>query len=423
MIGNDLITDAEGYLEWDDHFERKHIVCAPHPPKESPVAMMGVAFDTLSLLGTLARIEEMISQRTPRYIVTPNVDFLVQARQDAELRRVLLDAHLVLCDGTPLVWASQLLGRRLPERVAGSDLVPQLIRVAAERKHRLFFLGATPEANSQAVANVRTQYPNVNIAGTCSPPFGPLEKMDHEEIRKKIQAARPDILLVAFGCPKAEKWMARHHQSLGVPVMIGVGGTIDFLAGRVKRAPLWMQRGGVEWLYRMCQEPRRLFRRYLTDFWHFIPAISEQFWRMKGRLASRALPSEPFRVSVLQPTWLRLQAPARLHASAARLDEGVWDDMDDRHCLLDLDEVKSIDSTGIGFLLQLRKSIQAAGRCLVLLAPSPVVQRALKTTRAQEFFLTAANAMEARRLIKEQTNGHETLQLPNLPAGLLGGAA
>ena len=254
----------------------------PPPMRPAQVAILGVAFDNVTVAETLSRIQDMIASRRPHYVVTANVDFLVQAQRDGELRQILAEAHLVLCDGTPLVWVSRLLGNPLPERVAGSDLAPQLIRLAAKNHYRLFLLGAAPEANEQAAANVRAQFPNLRVA-RYSPPFRPLPEMDDAEIAGWIRAARPDILLVAFGCPKAEKWMARHYRALGVPVVIGVGGTIDFLAGRVKRAPVWMQRAGLEWLFRLCQEPRRLFKRYATDLWHFGRAIGAELWRVKFR--------------------------------------------------------------------------------------------------------------------------------------------
>ncbi|HEV2436617.1 MAG TPA: WecB/TagA/CpsF family glycosyltransferase [Verrucomicrobiae bacterium] len=259
---------------------------AGNPPssaaRPAPVAVLGVVFDKLTLAETLNRIQDLVATRQPHYVATANVDFLVQARRDTELRRILAEAHLVLCDGTPLVWASRLLGNPLPERVAGSDLAPQLIRLAAQKNYRLFLLGATPEAGERAAANIRAQFPNLFVAH-YSPPFRPLPEMNHDEIREKILAARPDLLFVAFGCPKAEKWMAMHYRSLGVPVVMGVGATIDFLAGRVRRAPVWMQRAGLEWLFRLGREPRRLFKRYATDLWHFGRAIAAELWRAKLR--------------------------------------------------------------------------------------------------------------------------------------------
>jgi len=244
-------------------------VQAPRSRAHGPrVSLLDVGFDPITLRQAIGRVEAMIMSRRPHYVVTPNVDFLVQSTADTNLRQILQQAHLVLCDGTPLVWASRLLGQALPERVAGADLVPELIRAAARKKHRLFFLGATREAAEQAVANVRASYPHLEV-GFYSPPFRPLHEMDNDEIVNRIRAAEPDLLLVAFGCPKAEKWIASHYQELGVPVTIGVGATIDFLAGRVKRAPVWMRRSGLEWMFRLCQEPRRLFKRYLHDFLHF----------------------------------------------------------------------------------------------------------------------------------------------------------
>jgi len=245
-------------------------------------AILGVRFDQVTLAEAVERIDEMVLSAEPHYVVTPNVDFLVQAGRDELLRQILLDAHLVLCDGTPLVWASRWLRNPLPERVAGSDLAPQIIRLAAERNYRLFFLGATPEANAEAVAKVRAQFPSLEIS-QFSPPFRPLAEMDHEEIGRRIRAAQPHILFAAFGCPKGEKWMAMNYRSLGVPVMVSVGATIDFLAGRVKRAPVWMQRGGVEWVFRLGQEPRRLFRRYAADVWPFAWGITAQWWNQRKR--------------------------------------------------------------------------------------------------------------------------------------------
>lgn len=373
-----------------------------------PIALLGIPFEPITLAGAVRRIEQMVASRRPHYVVTPNVDFLVQARRDAELRRVLIDADLVVCDGTPLQWSSLLLGNALPERVAGADLVPRLIRVAARKNYRLFLLGAMPEANAQAVANLRAQFPSLNIAGHYSPPFRPLHEMDHEDIAQRILAARPDLLLVAFGCPKAEKWIAMNYQSLGVPVTIGVGATIDFLAGRVKRAPVWMQRAGVEWLFRLCQEPRRLFRRYATDLWHFGWAMAAQWWHTQVSLRAAHLQQDEVSL-VVGPTWRRIRFPKRLDADVVRRGARIWAQAASRHCLLDLDDVQFIDSTGVGLLLRLRNDVRAAGKRLILVSPSPAVRRTLGWMRLLDFFVTADDAVDARRAIGAElhnaTNG------------------
>jgi N-acetylglucosaminyldiphosphoundecaprenol N-acetyl-beta-D-mannosaminyltransferase len=365
-----------------------------------PIAMLGVAFDQVTFAEAVKRIEDMVAARTPHYVVTANVDFLVQCQKDVELHRILLEAQLVLCDGMPLVWASKALGNPLPERVTGADLVPRLIEVAAEKKYRLFFLGSTPEANAQAVANLHRQYPELIIAGHYSPPFRALQDMDHDEIARRIREARADILFVSLGCPKQEKWIAMHYRTLGVPVSIGVGAVIDFLAGRFQRAPTWAQAAGAEWIFRLLQEPRRLFRRYANGLWHFGRAMFRQWWTL--RLAGNWAAREPGRMlMVTEPDWQRIRVPERLDLKTINRDVALWRKTGSRHCLLDVSEVGFIDSTGVALLVRLRKRLRGERRHLVLILPSPVLTRALESMRLADYFLIASDAVEARRLILE----------------------
>lgn len=349
-----------------------------------PIALLNTAFDPLTVDEALARIEAMIASRQPHHVVTPNVDFLVQAQRDAELRRILLNADLVLCDGTPLLWLSRLLGNPLPERVAGADLAPQLIRAAAAKSYRLFFLGGEPGVSAQAVARLQARYPGLNVAG-YSPPFCELPAMDHADITRRIRAARPDVLLVCFGCPKAEKWSAMHCRSLGVPVVIGVGATIDFLAGRIPRAPKWMQRAGVEWLFRLCQEPRRLYRRYVTDLRVFLPAALEQWWRLRIR-RDRSDAAIEFRKPALRPDCQVLQAPECFDLRFIRQNASLWTPAPNRHWLVKMDCVRFVDSTAIGLLIQLQRNLRRKGRRLLLVAPSPVVRRTLRRMGLEHHF-------------------------------------
>jgi N-acetylglucosaminyldiphosphoundecaprenol N-acetyl-beta-D-mannosaminyltransferase len=354
------------------------------------IAILGVAFDNVTINETLSLIEQMVWSREPHFLVTANVDFLVQARRDVELHRILLNAHLVLCDGTPLLWVSRLLGNPLPERVAGADLAPLLIRMAAQKGFRLFILGGRPEVSSKAVANLRAQYPDLIIAGDYSPPFQPLLDMDHEMIARLIREAKPDLLLVSFGCPKAEKWFAMNYRSLGVPVGIGLGATIDFLAGQVKRAPRWMQRTGTEWLFRLAQEPRRLMRRYANDLWHFGANVLRQWWQLRVRREKAAVAA---RASMLteHPSWLHITLPSRLDLAVVRRDALLWERAakDGRHCLLNMAGVQSLDSSGLGLLISLQKRLQSAGRQLLLVAPTEFVRRTLKRAHLNDFFTTA----------------------------------
>jgi len=370
-----------------------------------PITILGVPFDNVTTIEALNRIDQMIASRKPHYLATANVDFLVQAREDIELRRILFDADLVLCDGTPLLWVSRLLGNPLPERVAGADVVPRLIQLAAEKKYRLFLLGATPDSVSLAVDNLRDAYPGLIIAGYYSPPFNKLIEMDHEEIKARILTAKPDVLLVSFGCPKQEKWIAMHYRALGVPVAAGVGATIDFLAGKVLRAPVWMRQSGLEWVYRLIQEPRRLFRRYVKDLWIFSRSILAQWWALQFRIHRTHAPTNTKSSSSQGNPDARHQvivSPASLDALAAEVDTLKTANLiaDERHCLLQMAGITFIDSTGIGYLISLQKKLRSAGRELILLAPSAPVRRALSLMRINQFFLSAPDMASAQYLLQ-----------------------
>jgi N-acetylglucosaminyldiphosphoundecaprenol N-acetyl-beta-D-mannosaminyltransferase len=366
-------------------------------PARPPIAMLGVPFDNVTATEAVASIERMVASRRPHYVVTANVDFLVQAQSDVELRRILTEAHLVLCDGTPLVWASRLLGNRLPERVAGSDLVPVLLKVAAEKQYRVFLLGATPDSVEEAAARLRRDHPSLPLAGYYSPPFSDLLAMDHEEIKRRVREARPDLLFVAFGCPKAEKWIAMHYRDLGVPVMAGVGATIDFLAGRVQRAPPWMQQAGVEWMFRLGCEPRRLFRRYMRDLWVFGWKIAAQW-------------------SLLQ--WIPSLTRRKSNVSASTLCEAARPV--GRHCVLDLSGLRFIDSTDVGLLLVLQKKLRAQGRQFVLVSVRPGVQRALSLMRLKDHFDIVPDAAAAERFLAERTLEESARVVPRAAGGARG---
>jgi len=329
-------------------------------PRRCPVSILGVPFDAVTADEALVRIADMVDAGEPRYVVTPNVDFLVQSRLDPELHRILCEADLVLCDGQPLVWASRWLGNPLPERVAGADLAPRLMAQAARRGHRVFLLGASPEANEAATRRLRELHPSLRLVGHFSPPYAPLARMDHGAIIRRVRAAQPDLLIVGFGCPKQEKWIARFHRELGVPVCLGMGGTIDFLAGRLSRAPRWMRRAGLEWSYRLLLEPRRLFRRYATDLHSFGAALLAQWWHLR-RGAARATPGAFDRTTVerLGGLWREIEAA-----------EG--------DCRVDLSGVGFIDATGAAVLTVWHRLLRRRGHRLVLAGPREQVERLLR---------------------------------------------
>ena len=378
---------------------------AASPPRSGPsLSILGVPFDNVTTDQTLETISGMIASRKPHYIATANVDFTALALCDEELRRILLDAHLVVCDGMPLVWASRWLGNALPERVAGSDLVPKLLAIAEEKKWSVFFLGGQKEVAEMAVQKVKERHPKLKIAGMMSPPFKPLHEMDHASICAEIRTTDPDLLFVSFGCPKQEKWIAMNYKRAGAPVTIGVGATIDFLAGHMQRAPLWMQKIGLEWLYRLLQEPRRLFKRYATDFVVFGRTIVKQWWltRSGKRSASTAttsdIPTKAKTPDVQLSSVAEIFCPERLDAAEVRVIEQVWMQSlegPEEGVIIDCGGTQFIDSTGLGLLMRMQKRCRQSGKHLVLATVSPAVLKLLQMTRLNSIFSQAASREEA----------------------------
>jgi N-acetylglucosaminyldiphosphoundecaprenol N-acetyl-beta-D-mannosaminyltransferase len=202
-----------------------------------------------------------------RYVVTPNVNHAVLHQHHDEFARAYAAADLVLADGAPLVVLSRLLGRALPERVAGSDLVPKLFeRGRIERPIRTFLLGARAEVSERAARMSETRWPGVKVVGRNSPPLGfEKSRSENSRILAEIATASPDVLIVGLGAPKQELWVHRHRDEIGAKVALCVGATIDFIAGEKRRAPVWMRRSGLEWMHRVATEPRRLGGRYVRD--------------------------------------------------------------------------------------------------------------------------------------------------------------
>lgn len=241
--------------------------------------LFGMEIDALQLPQAVEQILAWCNQRDGRcrYVVTPNVDHTVMFQENEPLRQAYRDAALVLADGAPVIWASRLLRRPLPERVAGSDLTPALFTAA--NSLRVFLLGAGPGVAKRAAAKIQARWPQVTVVGTYSPPLG-FEKNDAEndEIVARVNAVRPDVLVIGLGAPKQELWIQRSGPQLNASVALCVGATIDFLAGEKSRAPQFLQRSGLEWLHRVAREPRRLWKRYARDAWIF-PQLVYREWR------------------------------------------------------------------------------------------------------------------------------------------------
>lgn len=235
------------------------------------VRVDSVAIDRVSLAEAVALITDFAQAETPpRHVCTCNVDHLVWLSRDAQFAAAYDDADLVVADGAPIVWLSRIVARSragaLPERVTGVELFWDLVKASHEKGLRLFLLGGLSGAGELAAARARAAWPRANICGVYCPPPELFDTPDEQDrIRDVLRAAAPHVLFVALGAPKQEKWIHANKHRLNVPVSIGIGGTFELASGTVQRAPQWMQRAGLEWAFRVGQEPRRLFRRYLLD--------------------------------------------------------------------------------------------------------------------------------------------------------------
>lgn len=236
----------------------------------SRIKFMNIEVDNLTMNETLLAIDDLIQKKNNAYVVTPNVDHIVKLKKDARLQASYANADLILADGKPLVWVSRIYRKPIKEKVSGSDLFPNLCMHSAQKGYRMFFLGAKEGVALRAAARLKEMYPGLEVVDCYSPPMG-FEKNPEEleKIFEKVHNAKPDILILALGCPKQEYLAYELKDKMNVPITFCLGATLDFAAGNVKRAPRWMADAGLEWLFRIMQEPRRMFKRYILEDWKF----------------------------------------------------------------------------------------------------------------------------------------------------------
>ncbi len=227
---------------------------------------MNIEIDNLTMDDALEKIEELIREKNNSYVVTPNVDHIVKVEEGGEFCEAYKAADLVLADGKPLLWISKWYGTPIKQKISGSDLFPLLCKMAAEKGYKMFFLGAAEGVAQMAAERLAVRYPGLRVVGTYSPPRGfEKDKKELEKIENMIKEKEPQILIVGLGCPKQELYIWRNRERLNVPVSLGLGASLDFEAGNIKRAPRWISELGMEWFYRFLQEPGRLFKRYFVD--------------------------------------------------------------------------------------------------------------------------------------------------------------
>ena len=225
-------------------------------------------------------MDSMIESREAGFVCAAPVHAVMVAQDDPEMYAALRQSTLTVPDGMPIVWAANTLGEHLPDQVYGPELMLRYNERCAKRRHRVWLYGGRDQGSLvQLALNMRRKHPGIQIVGGYSPPFRSLSQPEEDAIVDQINTARPDILWVGIGVPKQEKWMARMRERLDVPVMCGVGAAFDFHAGRISQAPRWMQERGLEWTYRIAQEPRRLLPRYLYFNPRFLAAFTRQALR------------------------------------------------------------------------------------------------------------------------------------------------
>lgn len=231
------------------------ITRTPDPPTFPAVHILGLSVHNVDMNATLNAIDAFVQNGAPHHIITADASMLVMAQDDPELRAIVANAELVTPDSVGVLWAAQRHQQKLRERVSGVEIVEKLCARSAQRGYRIYFLGAGPGVAQQAAEKIQTRYPGAQVVGTRDGFFQP---EDINGIVADIRASGADIVCVALGIPKQEKWIAAHRDRLGAAVLIGVGGTFDVLSGNVRRAPLWMQKARLEWLWRVISNPKKI---------------------------------------------------------------------------------------------------------------------------------------------------------------------
>jgi len=247
------------------------------------VNVLGVGLSVLTLPSALAAMAEAVRTRRKGYICVTGVHGVMEAQDDPAFRSILNGAFLCTPDGMPMVWMGRLQGHREMRRVYGPDLMLEVCAWSETSGCRHFFYGGAPDVASLLAEKLQARFPRLAVVGCYTPPFRPLNAQEEADLQVQIRAARPDILWVGLSTPKQERFMAEYLAKLDVTLMVGVGAAFDFHAGRISQAPRWMQRSGLEWFYRLCCEPRRLWKRYLRNNPLFVLGVLGQLTGLRRR--------------------------------------------------------------------------------------------------------------------------------------------
>ena len=267
------------------------------------VDILGVPIAATNLTEAVGRIDAWIRDERRTYVTVTGVHGVMECRRDESVRRCHQAAGMCVPDGMPTVWIGRARGHRQMQRVYGPDLMLALMRASLERGYTHFFYGGKAGVAAALRDRLTARFPGLKVVGTLSPPFRPMTEPEEEALAERLAAAAPDVLWVGLSTPKQERWMAAHVGKVNAKVMIGVGAAFDFHTGRLRQAPRWMQRAGLEWLFRVCVEPRRLWRRYLRNNAEFICCLFGQAVGVRGS-ATNGRPGRG------KSTWHRLKTHA-----------------------------------------------------------------------------------------------------------------
>jgi len=236
--------------------------------------ILGIQISSISMSNLLDDFARLIRSSSKASVCITPVNSILAARKNAQVLAIYNNANYTLCDGVPVLWASLFLGTPIEQRITGLDLLPALLEFCATNNFSLFFLGASPGVGESLKAKAELLHPSINIKGVYCPPFAvKFEKAVNDKMIAAINAVKPDIVLVSLTAPKQDIWISENLKSLDTKIAIGIGGAFEVTAGLINRAPLWMQKAGLEWFYRFTQEPKRMFKRYFIEAPVFIPLV------------------------------------------------------------------------------------------------------------------------------------------------------
>ncbi|MBC8206236.1 MAG: WecB/TagA/CpsF family glycosyltransferase [Kiritimatiellaeota bacterium] len=350
--------------------------------QNTPLVLFGVPFHNVTFEEAIQWTVDRVRSGKPGFIATANLDFLVLAQKDPGLRDVLREADLVIADGFPPVKLAPFYGPALKGRVTGSDITPMLAARAEKEGISIYGLGAAEGVAAKAMEVLKKRHPDLKVAGAWSPPHAPFESMDHAEILRRLAEAKPDILFTAFGAPKQDLFNHMHVNEWNIPVSIGIGGTLDFIAGAQTRAPVWAQKIHCEWLWRWGDNPKRLTKRYAANIAFLMRAI----WltillRWLKNIPAAVDPSAP-------PHWAEHGVT---YCEFAEMPDNLSGKI-----VIDLRDVELLASDEIGALLELSKRVEK----VVLLHAGSKVRKLWEFSHLADRLPLAANCAEALTLVQ-----------------------